>query len=1103
MAIKLFFILPLLLYIKTGVCLDKITGCQSMGVFGYSRVLLSCDTLINCEINNRNNKNDFLMYHNFEDDYDYDSGERRRYSHRSNTCECYNQMFTNGNNASVKVLYPCFGSRLDATIPGLFQNIENYDISHKGIELLTSDDLNFKSLVALRAFSNNICNISGSIFSRAPNLTAIDFSYNNISVLYRNDFKGAPQIIKMDFSSNRISSLENEIFMDLPNLTDINFANNRINELHKNIFSGAAQLITINFSKNNISFMELGIFVDCHNLTKIDLSYNQIFTLDRDMFSTVADLRTLSLYGNRIEVIYSDTFKNNKLLRSLNVGANPIHSINENVLAPLAEGANVQIPCDFESFDSSSLKNYMINDEHVMESFFIMHKILYCPLMKTKNLKYLNISENQMRDTTFVMSFLSSTMEVLDLSSNSVKQINWDLFGTCVNLKYVNLRNSSLVSINFDAFRPLLSVHRKLEVIRLGENPFKRLDANVFLFAMNSVEVHLSCSHVEEIDTSCLGKLLTIELTDDDMVIFHIPGDKLKLICAKNRFKYLKYLNISGNQLQNGPQLMEWLGDSIETLDMSSNFVGKLSARTFERFNKLRYLNVSNTQLSNFTFATFYHLDKLRSLDISFNHLKHLDFTLLFRNFRELWTLNLEGNDLNNIDTISLVHFPKLISLGISKNNFSCDYLAKFLLPWPNLHLMHNPSNQTHINGVDCLHIETQGISVDNSTKLQPKRTTEVPAIESTSSKVLSHTSTTQKTIEPNEDKPNTRFECVNFSMIMDSETVDISCDNLEKIDTSCMGNQLQITLDDKDVVFHLTDTNSTLSCSNDQFQKLRYLNISGNHLQNASQLIQLLGTNIETLDVSSIFVGALDEHLLEKFTNLKYLRLSNTNLTNFGFGTFYHQRKLRALDLSFNHLQNIDFTLLMRNFKELTTLNVEANDLNEIDSVTRKNFPQLRLLGISKNNFSCKYLSKFLSQWDNDLHLMYNPSNKTNIDGVDCSHEDEKVRNVAEVDANESANLSQKNSTFPKDDMRSDNEQHKVMTATSLNILGELQTLKYLFVVVTILVVLFGGTYWIFKTKTLQRMKRNMVWSSSDTNVNQQQHGSNNTSFMELSQIQ
>lgn len=91
-------------------------------------------------------------------------------------------------------------------------------------------------------------------------------------------------------------------------------------------------------------------------------------------------------------------------------------------------------------------------------------------------------------------------------------------------------------------------------------------------------------------------------------------------------------------------------------------------------------------------------------LDLSYNDLNSIDFHLFLRNFQHLESLNLEGNNLTEIDTITRVHFPNLSALGISKNRFTCDYLAKFLLQWHDLKLVHNPSsNQMHIGGADCI----------------------------------------------------------------------------------------------------------------------------------------------------------------------------------------------------------------------------------------------------------------------------------------------------------------------------------------------------------------------------------------------------------------
>lgn len=82
----------------------------------------------------------------------------------------------------------------------------------------------------------------------------------------------------------------------------------------------------------------------------------------------------------------------------------------------------------------------------------------------------------------------------------------------------------------------------------------------------------------------------------------------------------------------------------------------------------------------------------------------------------------MEGNNLTEINTILPSNFPQLTTLGISKNQFSCQYLVKFLKNWPKLHLIHNPSiNQTHISGTDCIHEELIGVIDDMEPNFEPK----------------------------------------------------------------------------------------------------------------------------------------------------------------------------------------------------------------------------------------------------------------------------------------------------------------------------------------------------------------------------------------------
>lgn len=111
---------------------------------------------------------------------------------------------------------------------------------------------------------------------------------------------------------------------------------------------------------------------------------------------------------------------------------------------------------------------------------------------------------------------------------------------------------------------------------------------------------------------------------------------------------------------------------------------------------------------------------------------------------------------------------------------------------------------------------------------------------------------------------------------------------------------------------------------------------------------------------------------------------MSNTDLSNFNFGTFYHQTKLESLDISYNKLYTVDFTAFARKFNDLRILNLEGNQLENINTITHRRFPKLTLLGLSNNRLSCGYLADFVENWPT-LKFIYNPSNKPHIDGVNC----------------------------------------------------------------------------------------------------------------------
>lgn len=62
-------------------------------------------------------------------------------------------------------------------------------------------------------------------------------------------------------------------------------------------------------------------------------------------------------------------------------------------------------------------------------------------------------------------------------------------------------------------------------------------------------------------------------------------------------------------------------------------------------------------------------------------------------------SFNLKGNNFSSINECTQFHLPNLQVLNLAENNFSCQYLIRFLLNWNNLEVEFD-SDQTHF---DCL----------------------------------------------------------------------------------------------------------------------------------------------------------------------------------------------------------------------------------------------------------------------------------------------------------------------------------------------------------------------------------------------------------------
>lgn len=141
---------------------------------------------------------------------------------------------------------------------------------------------------------------------------------------------------------------------------------------------------------------------------------------------------------------------------------------------------------------------------------------------------------------------------------------------------------------------------------------------------------------------------------------------------------------------------------------------------------------------------------------------------------------------------------------------------------------------------------------------------------------------------------------------------------------------------------------------------------------------------------------------------NLEELNLKHTFISIIQLGTFSYQQKLVTLDLSENHLKELDFSVFLPRMQDLRSLSVGINQLKEMKQFRLATFPQLISLDIKNNQFNCSYLQHFMEaiNWEK-LHLHVNPnsmnSRQTNIRGVN-------YKNIIQTEEDSGTNTSTDN---------------------------------------------------------------------------------------------
>lgn len=259
---------------------------------------------------------------------------------------------------------------------------------------------------------------------QGSNITTLDVSFNNISLILQHDFGNWGRQLKFLYlSHNYIEKVDVSAFLNLPELTHVHLDYNLITQMEPHTFEGNHKLWKLILNENNltvpehtgflnipslgwlelencnVSYLPDNVFKNMSKLVVIRLSNNRIQKLHSEWFSHLKNLRYLHLEGNQIKEIGPDMFKNNQKLEWLYLRNNPLNQTQftrHNFLH-----ASSLISLDVSFCNISQISNKCFSNLH--------------------NLLNLKLNNNMLK--SFNMAQIPRNLEVLDISGNSLTTI--------------------------------------------------------------------------------------------------------------------------------------------------------------------------------------------------------------------------------------------------------------------------------------------------------------------------------------------------------------------------------------------------------------------------------------------------------------------------------------------------------------------------------------------------------------------------------------------------------------------------------------------------------------------------------------------------------
>uniref|UniRef100_A0A8C1QK39 TIR domain-containing protein n=1 Tax=Cyprinus carpio TaxID=7962 RepID=A0A8C1QK39_CYPCA len=654
-----------------------------------------------------------------------------------------------------------------------------------------------------------------------------------------------------------------------------------------------------------------------HNTVNLDISYNAIHRIVEWDFIRLSNLIILNISHNRISEIHANALSYLTNLEELNLSHNKIKTVTTNLLNGLANLTYLRLDSNYiETIENQSLATL-------------------------SNLRLVNFTNNKLKHVSKLHPLLQVPhLEELYLGKNGFRVFNSsDIPSTFFDLKKLDLSMNPLT-----VFKMTENIFPDLEYLDLS-SCFQTDTSNRFILDkafLNTVKtLNLSRNHIEE---NQLGYIMQSFASVTWMALDGLKGFKVETLLQKACSPSLRGLHLEDNRLS------------------------VLNDRMFRPCALLNELHLRNNSVSRIYKSSFYHLVNLTELRIQKNRLTQLNDTLwVLPNLR---VLDLHLNNIQNLACSDFANLTQLRQLYLHKNQIVTikECVFKNL---GNLEELILSSNRM---------LTVSGTFTHGPKKLQylDLNNNKLSAIQRYSFKTLDslrtlHLSDSQiLNIDPNAFAGLINLTDLHLASnkiterTLENHTVFAGMPNLKSVDLSCNYISYESQEELQSPPFILLTELRVLKI-NSQRRGLNY--IPSNFLKGLK--------NLEFFYAGNLNVKNLHVDTFSSTPKLTYLDLTNNNFANrnaLPSRLFQPISGLNKITLGRTHLKSLDF-LVDANLSNLTILRASMNDLEFINQTIIQSLPQLKVLDLQNNSFTCDCSNAWFIDWavkNNKTQVLY-----------------------------------------------------------------------------------------------------------------------------------